>query len=175
MIHKKALLRNFQSITQGAWTVTGINNTTLHGMEWNGMGEVHLTTQVIQLKSHSNRCSINSQLYSRLKALSKKKILQGVMYGPKIGINLLSIALATEDGMEVSFKDHQMTIYTNNELIYYRKRAGLTLYSLHAKCNIILNDVANFPITSTILHTQRRMGHIKMSTLRWMHNDRPIL
>lgn len=45
MTHNKALLRNFQPIKQGSWTVTGIKNTTLHV---NGMGEVHLTTQVIQ-------------------------------------------------------------------------------------------------------------------------------
>jgi hypothetical protein len=45
MTHNKALLRNFQPITQGTWTVTGIKNTTL---EVHGIGEVHLTTQVIK-------------------------------------------------------------------------------------------------------------------------------
>lgn len=45
MTHNKALPRNFQPITQGTWTVTGIKNTTL---EVHGIGEVHLTTQVIK-------------------------------------------------------------------------------------------------------------------------------
>ena len=45
MTHNKALLRNFQPITQGTWTVSGIKNTTL---DVHGIGEVHLTIQVIK-------------------------------------------------------------------------------------------------------------------------------
>ncbi len=98
-----------------------------------------------------------------------------MIYVPEIGINLFSIAAATEAGMEESFKDHQMTIYMNNELIYYEERAGLTLYHLHAKSNILVNDVANFADhLDTIPIAHRRMGHINMRTLRRMHHKKIV-
>jgi hypothetical protein len=37
-----------------------------------------------------------------------------------------------------------MTIFINNELVYYVERTGLTLYHLYTKSNIVFNDVANF-------------------------------
>jgi hypothetical protein len=75
MTHNKALLRNFQPITQGTWTVSGIKNTTL---DVHGIGEVHLTTQVIKTKKKniyiyihfSGRCNNLRSSQSRLKALS---------------------------------------------------------------------------------------------------------
>jgi hypothetical protein len=75
--------------------------------------------------------------------------------------------------MEVSFKDHQMTIYLNNELIYNGERAGLALYHVHAKSNIVVNDTASFADhLDTIPIAHRRMGHINMRTLRRMHQKR---
>jgi hypothetical protein len=63
----------------------------------------------------------------------------------------------------------------NKELIYYGERAGLTLYHLHAKSNIVVNDVANFANhLDTIPIAHRRMGHINMRTLRWMHHKKIV-
>jgi hypothetical protein len=64
-----------------------------------------------------------------------------------------------------------MTIFINNELVYYVERTGLTLYHLYTKSNIVFNDVANFFDHLEIIPiAHRRMGKINMRTLRRMHH-----
>ena len=45
--------------------------------------------------------------------------------------------------MKVIFKDHDVSFYHDNNLVYTGNRAGFSLYHLHVKPNIVINDTAS--------------------------------
>ena len=73
--------------------------------------------------------------------------------------------------MKVIFKDHDVSVYHDNNLLYTGERAGFSLYHLHVKPNIVINDTASIAdIQHSIPIGHRRMAHVNMRTLRRMCN-----
>lgn len=65
-----------------------------------------------------------------------------------------------------------MTMYQLNELIYI---SYIHTYHLHAKSNVVINDIANLAHhLESIPIARRRMGHINMRTLRRMHPKKTV-
>lgn len=66
------------------------------------------------------------------------RIINDVLYVPGLGVNLFSIAAATEVGLEARFSNNEVIFYRNNLTVLAGERADNTLY-LRLRQFLILN------------------------------------
>lgn len=91
--------------------------------------------------------------------------IKKVLYVPKIGINLFSIAAATEMGMRAMFIDNKCHIFKNNQLVLTGERAARTMYHLNIKSKELANS-AQLMITLETAH--QRLGHANCRQIKRM-------
>ena len=146
MSDQKDWLTDFVPVPNGSWSVTGIGSS-IYSVR--GYGDVHVWAEV-----HGNKQAIT---------------IQKVLYVPGLGVNLFSIAAATDLGWKVTFLDSLIHIASEHNIpIMVGERTDGNLYLLTTQPRL-QEDGTSFAMASSIspsIHTwHRRLAHLNYNTI----------
>ena len=146
MSDQKRWLTNFVPVSDGSWTVNGISSTSC---PVKGFGDVHIWTE--------------------LQGDKKPATIKRVLYVPDLGINLFSIAAATNLGWRVTFVDTLVYIISNQSAaIVTGERVGNNLYLLAIQPRYT-EENSSFALASSISPAistwHRRLAHLNYNTI----------
>ena len=143
---------NYQAISLGEWTVDGIGGVRL---PVEGKGDVHV------------KITAQGKEY--------ETIIKDVLYVPKIGVNLLSIATITDRGIDVNFRGTSVQFSRNDQVYLTGKRIGRNLYELDM---VTLNQKQNSPNSALMAVPLRiwhdRFSHVNYDTLKKMIDNQSV-
>lgn len=143
MTDQRSIIWNFKPIDSGAWYVSGIGDTRLSVL---GQGDVNAVTTI-----NGSQIPI---------------LIRGVLYIPKLGINLFSIGAAITDGVEAVFSNNEVLFYRNGTLELSGTWTGNTLYRLNITAKVAYEDKALSSSISLPMATwNERLAHVSMSTI----------
>lgn len=108
MCEEESIMHNYIPTTSTSWTVNGIGGIQLIVR---GQGSVHITTTVCDTMHAA--------------------ILHDVLHVPGLDTNLLSIASVTDRGIDVHFKNQNVTFVREGTIVMTGKRTGRNLYFLN--------------------------------------------
>ena len=136
---------NYSDLTKYACVVRGIGNITLAVQ---GRGDVEITTRVNQVE------------YVRF--------LRGVLYVPKLGTSLMSIAAATDAGVNVEFSGTKVYFSRNGTVEIVGQRFGRSLYQLNLelKCGNAIKTALLAKPSESIALWHRRLAHLNYDTIQ---------
>jgi hypothetical protein len=148
MCHDKSLMHNFKSIPELSWEINVIGGVTIYAL---GQGDIHVVTTV--------------------DGATQARVLNNVLYVPDLGTNLLSIASATDRGLNVEFLKQTVLFKSNGTTILSGHRRGKALY----KFNISATAISSLETQSTALQAfvkkvplstwHQRLSHRSYSTV----------
>ena len=146
MSDQKEWLVDFVTVPDGSWNVDGIGSAKC---SVRGYGDVNIWTEV-----NGDR---------------KPAIIKKVLYVPGLGINLFSIAAATDLGWKVTFVDTMVHISSEeNTKIIVGERVGRNLYLLAIQARY-KEEPTSFALPSSVSPAistwHRRLAHLNYHTI----------
>lgn len=148
MCHNKSLMHNFTSIPELSRAISGIGGITLYAL---GQGDIHVVTTV--------------------DGTTQTGVLNNVLYVPDLGTNLLSIASATDRGLNVEFLKQTVLFKSNGTTILSGNREGKTLYKLNISATAISSQepqstaLKAFVKKVSLSTWHQRLSHTSYSTV----------
>ena len=146
MTYKREFFSSFESIPPGTWKVTGIGGVEL---EATGKGSINITSLVDGQEIEGT--------------------FNNVLLVPGLAVNLFSVGLATEAGVEVLFQGTKALFKTDGSTVMVGKRVGASLYQLHVTPTTINKQQTTAAVaesTSPIQLIHQRFAHVNCKDLK---------
>ena len=144
MCDQRWMLENFVAIIPGSWEVSGIGDSKVQAL---GHGDVPIDVQ----KGDETRPGT----------------IRNVLYVPGLGINLLSVGSVTDQGRSVIFKEIEVTVNRENDVLMTGSRVGMSLYRLNISPRAPSAQKMALAAASTVSNASLVLWHKRLAHINY--------